>query len=140
MVHSTSWRHDAESRALILTHVAVIAVTSSPRGLVEQRVERAPLARGGATTPPARMRTEAVLSHAMEHLASLLRVDPAIRSALPPEWTPALAPYVPEPFRELGGYPVIAEPRAAHLAARTLAALWSASVRSSRIATYPSEP
>ena len=57
-----------------------------------------------------------------------------------PEWTPALAPYVPEPFRELGGYPVIAEPRAAHLAARTLAALWSASIRSSRIATYPSEP
>lgn len=86
------------------------------------------------------MRTEAVLSHAMEHLASLLRVDPAIRSALPPEWTPALAPYGPEPFRELGGYPVIAEPRAAHLAARTLAALWSASIRSSRIATYPSEP
>jgi len=118
VVHSTSWRHDAESRALILTHVAVIAVTSPPRGFVEQRVERAPLARGGATTPPARMRTEAVLSHAMEHLASLLRVDPAIRSALPPG----------------------VDPRAAHLAARTLAALWSASVRSSRIATYPSEP
>jgi hypothetical protein len=77
VVHSTSWRHDAESRALILTHVAVIAVTSSPRGLVEQRVERAPLARGGATTPPARMRTEAALSHAMEHLASRTLEAPA---------------------------------------------------------------
>jgi len=105
VVHSTSWRHDAESRALILTYVAVIAERSPPRGFVAQRVERAPLARGGATTPPARIRTEAVLSHAMEHLAWLLRVDPAVRSALPPEWAPALAPYVPEQFRELGGTP-----------------------------------
>ena len=104
-VHSTSWRHDAESRVLILTYVAVIAATSPPRGFVEQRVERAPLARGTATTPPARIQTAAVLSHAMEHLAWLLRVDPAIRSALPPEWVPALAPYVPEPFRQLGGTP-----------------------------------
>jgi hypothetical protein len=101
VLHSTSWRHDAESRALILTYVAVIAARNPPRGFVEQRVERAPLARDGATTPPARIRTAAVLSHAMEHLAWLLRVDPAIRSALPPEWAPALAPYVPEPFREL---------------------------------------
>ena len=105
VVHSTSWRHDAESRALILTYVAVIAARSPPRGFVEQRVERAPLARGGATTPPAWIRTEAVMSHAMEHLAWLLRVDPTVRSALPPEWAPALAPYVPEPFRELGGTP-----------------------------------
>src|SRR5262245_23985265 len=105
VVHSTSWRHDAESRALILTYVAVIAGRSQPRGFVEQRVERAPLARGGATTPPARIQTAAVLSHAMEHLAWLLRVDPAIRSALPPEWAPALAPYVPEPSRELAGTP-----------------------------------
>ena len=105
VVHSTSWRHDAESRVLILTYVAVIAATSPPRGFVEQRIERAPLARGGATTPPARIQTEAVLSHAMEHLAWLLRVDPAVRSALPPEWAPALAPYVPESFRELGATP-----------------------------------
>jgi hypothetical protein len=104
-VHSTSWRHDDESRALVLTYVAVIAARSPPRGFVEQRVERAPLARGGATTPPARIPTEAVLSHAMEHLAWLLRVDAAVRSALPPEWAPALAPYVPEPFRERGGTP-----------------------------------
>jgi len=96
---------DAESRVLILTYVAVIAATNPPRGFVEQQVERAPLARGSATTPPARIRTAAVLSHAMEHLAWLLQVDPAIRSALPPEWVPALAPYVPEPFRQLGGTP-----------------------------------
>jgi hypothetical protein len=105
VVHSTSWRRDAESRALILTYVAVIAARSPPRGFVEQLVERAPLARGGATTPPARILTVAVLNHAMEHLAWLLRVDPAVRSALPPEWALALAPYVPEPFRELGGSP-----------------------------------
>jgi hypothetical protein len=37
----------------------------------------------------------------MEHLAWLLRVDPAIRSALSAAWAPALAAYVPEPFREL---------------------------------------
>lgn len=101
VVHSTSWRHDAESRALILTYVAVIAGRSPPGAFVEQRVERAPLARGGATTPPAQIRSAAVLSHAMEHLAWLLRVDPAVRSALPSEWAPALAPYLPEPFREL---------------------------------------
>jgi hypothetical protein len=102
VLHSTSWRHDAESRVLILTYVAVIAARSSPHGFVEQRVERAPLARGDATTPPARIGTAAVLSHAMEHLAWLLRVDPAVRSALPPEWVPALASYIPEPSRELG--------------------------------------
>src|SRR4029453_16648865 len=78
VLHSTSWRHDAESRALILTYVAVIAARNPPRGFVEQRGGRAPLARDGATTPPARIRTAAVLSHAMEHLAWLLRVDPAI--------------------------------------------------------------
>ena len=105
VVHSTSWRYDAESRTLILTYVAVVAARSLPRGFVEQRVERAPLARGGATTPPARIGAAAVLSHAMEHFAWLLRDDPAIRSALPPEWAPALAPYVPEPFRELGSTP-----------------------------------
>src|SRR5262249_12659466 len=64
VVHSTSWRHDAERRVLILTYVAVIAATSPPRGFVEQRIERAPLARGGATTPPARIQTEAVVRHA----------------------------------------------------------------------------
>lgn len=105
VVHSTSWRYDAESRRLILTYVAVIAARSPPRGFVEQLVERAPLARGGATTPPTRILTAAVLNHAMEHLAWLLRVDPAVRSALPLEWALALAPYVPEPSRELGGSP-----------------------------------
>src|SRR5215468_9269941 len=96
VVHSTSWRHDAESRALILTYIAVIAARSPSRGFVEQRVERAPVARGRAT-PPDRIQTTAVLSHAMEHLAWLLREDPAVRAALPPEWGPTLAPYVPEP-------------------------------------------
>jgi hypothetical protein len=105
VVHSTSWRHNAESRVLILTYVAVIVAMSPPRGFVEQRVERAPLARGGATTPPARIQNAAVLSHAMEHLAWLKGADPAIRSALPPEWAPALATYAPEPFRELDGNP-----------------------------------
>ena len=105
VVHSTSWRHDAESHALILTYIAVIGARSPPRGFVEQRVDRAPLARGGATAPPARIRTAAVLSHAMEHLAWLLRDDPAVRSALPPEWAPALRPYMPEPSRELGRTP-----------------------------------
>jgi hypothetical protein len=102
VLHSTSWRHDGESRTLILTYVAVVAVKSLPRGFVEQRVERAPVARGSATTPPVQIPAAAVLSHAMEHLAWLLRVDPAVRSTLPPEWVPALAPYVPEPLRELG--------------------------------------
>jgi hypothetical protein len=105
VVHSTSWRHDADSRMLILTYVAVIGERNPPRGFVEQRIERASLARGGATTPPARIQTAVVLSHAMEHLAWLLRVDPAFLSALPPEWVPALAAYVPEPFRELGARP-----------------------------------
>jgi len=105
VVHSTSWRHDAESRALILTYIAVIAARSPSRGFVEHRVERAPVARGRATTPPDRIQTTAVLSHAMEHLAWLLREDPAVRAALPPEWGPTLAPYVPEPSGELGGTP-----------------------------------
>src|SRR5262249_56049280 len=76
VVHSTSWRHDAERRVLILTYVAVIAATSPPRGFVEQRIERAPLARGGATTPPARIQTQAVLTPPMDHPPRPLPLDP----------------------------------------------------------------
>jgi hypothetical protein len=32
VVHSTSWQHDAESRTLIPTYIAVIAARSPPRG------------------------------------------------------------------------------------------------------------
>lgn len=44
---------------------------------------------------------EHVIEHALRHLAWLLADDPAIREALPPAWTIALASYHPEPFRAL---------------------------------------
>src|SRR5262249_45680223 len=127
VVHSTSWRHDAESRALILTYIAVIAARSPPRGFVGQGAEPAPVVRGRATTPPpGRIQTTAVLSHAMEHLAWLLRTDPAVRAALPAEWGPALAPYVPEPSGELGG--TRRSPLASRVCARCIrwSAIWPA--------------
>ena len=100
VVHSTSWRYD-EDGGLVLTYLAVVRDGPAPAGMIERAVSRVPLARGGATTPPVRIASEAVLSHALEHLAWLLRTDAAVQSALSASWRAALERYCPKPFLSL---------------------------------------
>jgi hypothetical protein len=100
VVHSTSWRH--EEGRVILTYIAVVA---PPRelpadSLVELPVGRAELARGEAMAAPKAIGVEAVLEHALRHLAWLVKDDPAVMQALA-TWKDALAAFQPEPFRAL---------------------------------------
>ncbi|HVH64012.1 MAG TPA: hypothetical protein VNA65_10470 [Candidatus Dormibacteraeota bacterium] len=100
LVHSTSWRH--EDDRIILTYVAVVKPPDvlPPESLVELPVGRAALARGEAMSAPKAIGVEAVLEHAMRHLAWLINDDAAVTQALP-EWREVLAQFEPEPFRAL---------------------------------------
>jgi hypothetical protein len=99
VVHSTSWRH--QNGEVVLTYLAVVA------GVPDQFVDRAVavrrtgLARGDTTAPPSSIAVGQVLEHALRHLAWLAKDDGAIAHELP-DWSAALAGYVPEPFRQLG--------------------------------------
>jgi len=99
LVHSTSWRQADDG--VILSFFVVV-----DPGLVETMssapVVRGELARSGATTAPAAIATDQVLEHAIRHLAWLARDDAVVQAKLSEEWKRALAPYLPEPFRNLG--------------------------------------
>ena len=100
VVHSTSWRH--QDGRLLLTYLVVLASGAPPAArLVALPVRPGPLARGGATSPPATLDIEHVLHHALRHLAWLQREDPAVAAELDPAWTAALAGHRPEPFHAL---------------------------------------
>ena len=99
LIHSTSWRREPD--AVILSFVVVI-----DRALVKDMpsvpVDRADLARGGATTAPHEVAFGQVVEHGLRHMAWLNRDDPEVAATLPPEWHSVLDGYVPEPFRNLG--------------------------------------
>jgi len=100
VVHSTSWRH--EEGRVILTYVAAVEPPADVArdSLVALPVIRAELARGGATSAPRSIGVEAVIEHALRHLAWLVRDDPAVMEELA-SWKKALAGFEPEPFRAL---------------------------------------
>ena len=100
VVHSTSWRH--EEGRIILTYVAVVEAPTelAKDSLMALPVERAELARGGATSAPQSIGVNAVIEHALRHLAWLVRDDPAVMRELA-SWKEALAGFEPEPFRAL---------------------------------------
>ena len=100
IVHSTSWRY--EDGRIVLTYVVVVDPPAllPPDSLVQAPIERSDLARGAATAPPESITVNAVLEHAVRHLAWLNREDPAIASELA-EWSGVLDEYAPEPFRAL---------------------------------------
>jgi hypothetical protein len=109
VVHSTSWRH--QDGRLVLTYLAVLATAErAPGGLVSWPVRPGPLARGGATTPPASLDVDQVLHHALRHLAWLQREDPAVAAELDAAWVAALAGHRPEPFHALPTGPRAAVP------------------------------
>ena len=100
IVHSTSWRH--EDGRVILTYVAVIAPPAElpPDSLVKVPIGRTELARGEAMSAPKSIGVEAVIEHALRHLAWLVKDDPAVMQSLD-SWKDVLARYQPEPFRAL---------------------------------------
>ena len=100
VVHSTSWRH--EEGRVILTYVAVVESPGdlAKDSLIPVPIRRAELARGGATAAPTAIAVEAVIEHALRHLAWLVRDDPAVMDALD-GWKATLAEFEPEPFRAL---------------------------------------
>lgn len=98
LVHSTSWRRDRD--AVILSFVVVI--DAALVGDLDSRpVMRAELARGEATSPPDSIASSHVVEHGLRHLAWLVRDDAAVRAELADAWASVLAPYVPEPFRQI---------------------------------------
>jgi hypothetical protein len=99
LVHSTSWRQSDDGVVLsffvVVDQALVGTMESAP-------VMRGQLARSGATAAPAAIATGQVLEHAIRHLAWLARDDEVVQGKLSEEWLSALAPYLPEPFRNLG--------------------------------------
>lgn len=100
VVHSTSWRH--EEGRVILTYIAVVQPPASlpDDSLITLPVQRAELARGGATSAPKAIGVDAVLEHALRHLSWLVNDDPAVMEKLA-GWKEPLADFQPEPFRAL---------------------------------------
>jgi hypothetical protein len=98
LVHSTSWRR--EGSAVILSFVVVIGPDQAS-GMETAPIDRAELARSGATTAPTDIATSQVLEHALRHLAWLAQDDEAVATVLSPGWHDALRDRVPEPFRNL---------------------------------------
>lgn len=99
LVHSTSWRRD---RGAVILSFLVVVDRALVEGMDSAPIGRAELARSAATAAPREIATNAVVEHALRHLAWLAVDDPVVSAELPAAWRPALASYVPEPFRSLG--------------------------------------
>ena len=98
LVHSTSWRRDGS--AVILSFIVVIRPEQAA-GMESAPIDRAELARSGATRAPAEIAPAHVLEHALRHLAWLAQDDEVVAAALTPQWHHALRDRVPAPFRNL---------------------------------------
>jgi hypothetical protein len=99
LVHSTSWRHDAD--AVILSFVVVIDADLVGQ-MASAAIARSDLARSEATAAPNAIASEQVVEHGLRHLAWLAVDDPVVAAELSGPWQAVLAGYVPEPFRNLG--------------------------------------
>ncbi len=99
VVHSTSWRHEADR--LVLTYLAVVEPPSSVHPyLADEPIGRTDLARGDALAAPTSIDVDQVVEHGLRHLSWLVRDDPAVNASLA-AWRSTLEAYVPEPFRTL---------------------------------------
>ena len=78
IIHSTSWRQDRQK--LIITYLVVIRYPGkTPEEFETFPVVQSGIVRGGATSPPRNIPTQAVINHAFQHLAWLLQTDPVVR-------------------------------------------------------------
>lgn len=102
IVHSTSWRYEAECDQLLLTYLAVL-----PQGdwvdhllaldhILVEPIGEVGIQYGDHLFPPEQIEQPYVLSHALDHLASLSTYDPAIRAVLEPEWGEILESRMPK--------------------------------------------
>ena len=97
LVHSTSWRFDRQS-----VYLSFVVVLETAGTMPFVPVDRADLARSGATTAPASIGHLQVLEHGIRHLAWLSTEDAVVRDTLDAGWHDILGEYVPEPFQQLG--------------------------------------
>ena len=98
IIHSTSWRQDRQK--LIITYLVVIRDPGkTPEGFETFPVVQSGIVRGGATSPPRNIPTQAVINHAFQHLAWLLQTDPVVHETLVEEWKEVLQPFQPQPAR-----------------------------------------
>jgi len=103
IVHSTSWRYDRQMGRLILTYLVVLpqrtwmcnwAATGRMR---MERIGAIEKVQGDNLFPPQHMKRDAVLAHALDHLALLSRDDRGIQAVLTPEWMGILQTRLPKP-------------------------------------------
>jgi len=99
LVHASSWRR---ARGSVICRFVVVNREGQAPERAGIAIERAELARAGATSAPAAIAHQQVLEHGLRHLAWLAREDEVVQSAFSADWMRAVAGYVPEPFRHLG--------------------------------------
>jgi hypothetical protein len=99
LVHSTSWRR---ARGSVILSFVVVNHDGQAMEMEGLPIDRADLARSGATRAPEVIAHQQVLEHGLRHLAWLARDDPTVQSLLNDDWKRALTDYVPEPFRHMG--------------------------------------
>jgi hypothetical protein len=103
IVHSTSWRYDRQMGQLILTYLVVLPQRAWMRywaatGRIRmERVGAIEKVQGDNLFPPQHMKRDAVLAHALDHLALLSRDDRSIQAVLAPQWRGILQTRLPKP-------------------------------------------
>jgi hypothetical protein len=103
IVHSTSWRYDAQRDWMLLTYLAILPQTcwqpymQSARPLLLTPVGEVAASYGDHLFPPEQIERQHVLAHALDHLAALNTYDTSIQSALEAEWQDILRPRQPRP-------------------------------------------
>jgi hypothetical protein len=114
IVHSTSWRYDAQHDWMLLTYLAVLPHTFWPISTqANSEIMLLPIGNvaaqyGDQLFPPEQIERQHVLAHALDHLASLNTYDPSIQAALEPAWQPLLCARQPKPAGCLQRSPLLA--------------------------------
>jgi hypothetical protein len=103
IVHSTSWRYDRQRGQLILTYLVVLPQRAwmshwaAAGRIYMERIGAIEKVQGDNLFPPQHMQRDAVLAHALDHLALLSRDDRGIQAVLAPEWMGILQMRLPQP-------------------------------------------
>lgn len=95
VVHSTSWRY--EDASFLLTYLTVLPWQERFRSFSPQPIRDSVRVRGDHLYPPLHLSHEAVLTHALDHLALLLSRDESIALMIAPVWTSILETRLPAP-------------------------------------------
>ncbi len=110
VIHSTSWRQDGEK--LLITYLAVVREPeNTPDGYDAFPVAPSGLVRGKATAAPDSIPTQAVIHHALQHLAWLFQTDPVVRENLAGNWNEILRPFQAKPATNLDQGVLLSSPR-----------------------------